>query len=197
MSSSRQSPPTERVVALLDHVLANPGRQFGLSELARTLDISKPTCLGILTTLSRTGWLVCDAQSRTYRIGPDLAAAGRSRRGLVPSADLACAHLARLAECYGTTCTASALVGDEIVLLARVPAAAEAPGKAGAGPAPRHLLAAATYDAEGREELLITLYVDETVGAAEISRRSEALMATAGAITAESGGTPPPRKATE
>jgi IclR helix-turn-helix domain len=194
MSSSRQSPPTERVVALLDHVLAHPGRRFGLSELARTLGISKPTCLGILTTLSRTGWLVCDTESRTYRIGPDLAAAGRSRRGLVPNPDLARAHLTRLAERYGTTCTASALVGDEIVLLARVSAGEELPDAVGPGPAPRHLLAAATYDAQGREELLITLYVDGTVGSAEISHRSEALMATAGAITAEAGGTPPPMR---
>lgn len=120
MSSSRRSPPTQRVLALLDHVLAHPGERFGLSELSRELEISKPTCLGIVTTLTDAGWLVCDAESRGYSVGPALVAAGLLAHRAVPAAEFAERHLARLAARYGTTCSASAVVGDEIVLLTSV-----------------------------------------------------------------------------
>ena len=69
MSSLRRSPPTQRVIALLDHFVAHQGGRYGLSELARELDISKPTCLGILTTLVDSGHLVCDPATKTYSLG--------------------------------------------------------------------------------------------------------------------------------
>src|SRR6266568_4211569 len=100
MSSSRRSPPTQRVVALLEHVIAHPGERFRLSELSRTLQISKPTCLGIVTTLTDTGWLHCDPQTRSYGVGPALIAAGRLARRAVPGADVAERHLAELAIRY-------------------------------------------------------------------------------------------------
>src|SRR5262249_9126622 len=109
MSSARRSPPTQRVVALLDHVLAPPGEQFGLAVLSRALDISKPTCRGIVTTLTESGWLVCDAERRTYTIGPALVAAGRLARRAVPGADVAEPHLRELALRFGAPCTASAV----------------------------------------------------------------------------------------
>jgi DNA-binding IclR family transcriptional regulator len=300
MSSSRRSPPTQRVIALLDHVLAHPGEQFGLSELSRRLGISKPTCLGIVSTLSDTGWLVCDAQSRAYRIGPALVAAGRLARRAVPGAEVAERHLADLATQYGSSCSASGVIGDEIVVLANVrpdgrtdgpdPAArypfappvglmyvlwdsdraverwlgirpalpvtldrehlrrvvSECRGRGylvegltevgrrlhtlmagvaaydlpdevrdlvgemvstlgervylGAeltarGKHPTHLLAAPTYDRNGRQELVVTLGVGDSITGAEISRRGKALMATAAAITEEAGGVPPRREA--
>ena len=56
-SLGRTSPPTERVVAILDFLAQHPHDRFGLSELARRLDLSKPTCLGIVTTLTEAGYL--------------------------------------------------------------------------------------------------------------------------------------------
>jgi DNA-binding IclR family transcriptional regulator len=295
MSSSRRSPPTKRVVALLEHMAAHPGEQFGLSELSRTLDISKPTCLGIVTTLSETGWLLCDPESRTYRIGPALVSAGRLARQAVPGADQAERHLVDLAVRYGSACTASAVVGNEIVVLTSVrgdgrPEAAmagsrypfappvglmyvlwdterafeqwlgirptlpvvldrphlrrvvaecrergylvegltdvgarlhilmagvaaydlpdEVRGLVGEmvstlgervyldaeltarGRHPTHLLAAPTYGSNARQEMVLTLYVGDSITGAEISRRGRALMATAAAVTEEVGGTP-------
>ena len=59
----RSSPPTARVVAVLDFLARHPHDTFGLSELARRLDLSKPTCLGILTTLTvREGDTVAKGQ---------------------------------------------------------------------------------------------------------------------------------------
>jgi DNA-binding IclR family transcriptional regulator len=299
MSSSRKSPPTQRVVALLDHVAAHPGRRFGLSELSRTLRISKPTCLGIATTLTETGWLDCDPESRTYGVGPALVSAGRLARQAIPGAEVAERHLTALATRYDAPCTTSAVLGNEIVVLvcvrgdgrpeatmagSRYPfappvglmyvlwdsdaaferwlrirptlpvaldrahlravvaecrdrgylvegltemgarlhtlmagvAAYDLPDEVrglvgemvstlgervylGAeltarGKHPTHLLAAPTYGSDGRQEMVLTLYVGESITGAEIARRGRALMATAEAVTEETGGVAPRRR---
>jgi DNA-binding IclR family transcriptional regulator len=295
MASSRQSPPTARVVAVLDHVLAHPQRSFGLSELSRVLGISKPTCLGIVTTLTEHGYLTCHPQTRAYRIGPALLAAGRLARRATPAAELAEPHLRELADRFATSCAASAVVGDEIVVLTTVHARgrhgieyglrypfvpplglmyvlwdsdaaierwlAKAPtlpvtldtrhlGRiteecrrrgylvegltelgtrlhhvmagvaaydlpdavrnlvgevvstlgervylgadlSARGRHPTHLLAAPTYDADGRQELVLTLYAGKALTGGEIAKRGRALVATAAAVTAEAGGQPP------
>jgi DNA-binding IclR family transcriptional regulator len=300
MSSSRRSPPTQRVVALLDHFAAHPGQRFGLSELSRSLQISKPTCLGIVTTLTETGWLQCDPQTRTYSVGPALVSAGRLARRAVPGAEAAERHLADLARRYASPCTASAIVGNEILVLTSVREDGRSEGamagsrypfappvglmyvlwdtdeafehwlrmrptlpvaldpahlravvaecrergylvegltEVGArlhtlmagvaaydlpdevrglvgemvstlgervylgaeltarGKHPTHLLAAPTYGSDGRQEMVLTLYVGASITGAEITRRGRALMATAAAVTAEVGGVPPRRKA--
>ena len=69
MPARRTSPPTERVVAVLDFLAQHPHDRFGLSELARQLGLSKPTCLGVVSTLTDSGYLVRD--SRTRPIGWD------------------------------------------------------------------------------------------------------------------------------
>jgi DNA-binding IclR family transcriptional regulator len=299
MSSSRRSPPTQRVVALLDHVVAHPAERFGLSELSRTLQISKPTCLGIVTTLTETGWLDCDPQTRSYGVGPALLSAGRLARRAVPGADVAERQLADLARRYTSPCTASAVVGNEIVVLTSVRGDGRSEGamagsrypfappvglmyllwdsdaaferwlrirptlpvvldhahlrkvvaecrargylvegltEVGArlhtlmagvaaydlpdevrglvgemvstlgervylgaeltarGKHPTHLLAAPTYGSDGRQEMVLTLYVGASITGAEISRRGRALMATAAAVTTEVGGVPPRRR---
>ena len=68
-SSARSSPPTQRVVAILDFMAEHPHDRFGLSELARHVGLAKPTCLGIVTTLTESGYLVRDSRDKTYQIG--------------------------------------------------------------------------------------------------------------------------------
>ena len=48
----------------------------GLSEIARRLGLAKPTTLGIVTTLSESGYLVRDSHDKTYRLGPSLITLG-------------------------------------------------------------------------------------------------------------------------
>lgn len=296
MTSSRRSPPTQRVVALLEHIVSRPGQRFGLSELSRAVGISKPTCLGIVASLTETGWLVCDPETRGYSVGPALVAAGRLARMGLPAADVAERHLADLATRFDATCTASAVLGDEIVVLAgvrgdgrpdvvlpgsRYPfappvglmyvlwdddaavdrwlrrpptlpvtidrkrlrtvvaecrargflvegltelgvrlhtlmagvAAYDLPDEvrglvgemvstlgervcldaelSGRGKRPTHLLAAPTYGSDGRQQMVLTLYVGASITGAEITRRGRALTATAAAVTDEVGGVPP------
>ena len=54
----RASPPTQRVVDVLDFLARHPHDRFGVSELARRVGQSKPTCLGIVITLAESGYLV-------------------------------------------------------------------------------------------------------------------------------------------
>jgi DNA-binding IclR family transcriptional regulator len=280
-------------------MVAHPGERFGLSELSRTLRISKPTCLGIVTSLTAAGWLDCDEHTRTYCVGPGLVAAGRLARRVVPGAELAERHLATLASRFDSPCSASAVVGSEIVVLTSVrgdgrtegamagsrypfappiglmyvlwdtdetferwvqapptlPVALDRPylrtvvaecrergylvegltevgarlhslmagvaaydlpdevrGLVGEmvstlgervylgaeftarGKHPTHLIAAPTYGSDGRQEMVLTLYVGASITGAEITRRGRALMATAAALTADAGGTPPRRR---
>ena len=67
-TTGRASPPTDRVVAVLDFLAAHPADRFGLSDLARRVGLSKPTCLGIVTSLAEAGYLVRDPADKSYRL---------------------------------------------------------------------------------------------------------------------------------
>ncbi|MFI9508249.1 helix-turn-helix domain-containing protein [Nocardia sp. NPDC052566] len=289
---ARRSAPTERVVHLLDYLVEQRGKRFGLSELARELEMAKPTCLGILTELTAGGYLVRDAHTRTYGLGPALIAAGRVAQDSFAIAALARAELDELTARYRTTCTASAVVGEQIMVLEStgpglvkvgaayhfappvglmyvlwdtdaafdswlatppaVPlrqdearlrqvvaecrergylvesltvagrklysllagvAARELPGELrelvaelvtslgervylGTDLRPRKehpvsLLAAPTYGGDGRQNMVLTMYVGKPLTGAEISRRATALVAAADAVTLRSGGRKP------
>jgi DNA-binding IclR family transcriptional regulator len=116
-ASARRSPPTERVVAVLDFLTAHPTRQFGLSELARRLEISKPTCLGIVSALVEAGYLVRNDEAKTYGLGPALIAAGRAAQEGFAVGPIARRHLDELSSQFDTTCTASGVIGDRITIL--------------------------------------------------------------------------------
>ncbi|MGC4049949.1 MAG: helix-turn-helix domain-containing protein [Paludibaculum sp.] len=119
-AAGRNSPPTERVVAVLEFLAAHPDERFGLSELGRRVDISKPTCLGILTTLTAGGYLVRDdgnGRDKTYRLGPALIALGhRAQESLRVSPD-ARTELRTLSDEFGTAAAVSAVIGDRITVL--------------------------------------------------------------------------------
>ncbi|MGW0159707.1 IclR family transcriptional regulator [Mycobacterium sp. NPDC003323] len=118
---TRASPPTARVVAVLDFLAAHPHDRFGLSELARRIGLSKPTCLGILTTLTEAGYLVRDAgdgaRDKTYRLGPALITLGHTAQESLRVSPAARDELRRLSEAFGVTAALSGVVDDRITLL--------------------------------------------------------------------------------
>jgi DNA-binding IclR family transcriptional regulator len=291
MVSTRSSPPTDRVLDVLDFLVGRPDERFGLSELARNLGISKPTCLGIVNALTARGYLVRDPDGLAYGLGPALMAAGRAAQASFAVSRVARPHLEALSERYESACTASAVVGDQIMVLER---AGPAQGAARVGQLypfappvglmyvlwdrdealdrwlskrptlpleldrarlrrivqqcrrrgylvesltttglrlhtlmagvaaydlpprvqeligemasdlgervlldadlsarrkqPVNLIAAPTYDADGRQELVLTLHVGSSITGAETARRASALVAAADAVTAEVGG---------
>ena len=80
--SGRASPPTDRVVRILDFLAGRPDERFGVSELARRLGLSKPTCLGIVTSLADAGYLVRDAGGQDLPPRPVADHAGTQGAGV-------------------------------------------------------------------------------------------------------------------
>ena len=115
--ADRTSPPTERVVSILDFLAQHPHDTFGLSELARRLGLSKPTCLGILTTLMESDYLIRDAGDKTYRLGPRLISLGHTAQESMRVNPTAREELRILATTYDTTAALSAVIEDRITLL--------------------------------------------------------------------------------
>ena len=116
-SSGRASPPTERVVAVLDFLARHPHDRFGVSELARRVGLSKPTCLGIVTTLTDSDYLVRDSKDKTYRLGPALISLGHTAQESLRVDPAARAELRRLSTISGTTAALSAVIDDRITVL--------------------------------------------------------------------------------
>lgn len=115
----RRSPPTERVVAVLGLFAAHPRASFGLSEVARRLDIGKATCLAILNELVAARYLVRDEASREHALGPaalDLGFAAQEGYTALRAAE---DRLEALADDLGVAATASAVIDDAHVVLGR------------------------------------------------------------------------------
>jgi DNA-binding IclR family transcriptional regulator len=120
---ARPAPAIDRTVAVLNHLAANPTRQFSLSELARDLGLNKATAHGMLSSLTQSGYLTRDAQAKTYGLGPALIALGNAALASTPAARLAQPHMTSLSRDLELACIASAAIGDEIVILAQAGAA--------------------------------------------------------------------------
>jgi DNA-binding IclR family transcriptional regulator len=116
-SAGRISPPTARVVAILDFLAQHPHDRFGVSELARRLGLSKPTCLGIVSTLTASDYVVRDAQDKTYRLGPALISLGHTAQESMRVDPAAREELRRLSSAHDTTAALSAVIDDRITLL--------------------------------------------------------------------------------
>ena len=113
----RASPPTQRVVDVLDFLARHPHDRFGVSDLARRVGQSKPTCLGIVTTLAESGYLVRDPADKTYRLGPSLISLGHVAQESMRIGPPARDQLRRLSSEFGTTAALAAVVDDRITLL--------------------------------------------------------------------------------
>lgn len=126
--AGRSSPPTERVVRILDYLAGHPDRRFGVSELARRLGLSKPTCLGIVTTLADAGYLVRDPGDKTYRLGPSLITLGHKAQESLRVSPAAREELRRLSSRFGVTAALSGVIDDRITLLDLVAPPGARPG---------------------------------------------------------------------
>ncbi|KUI46487.1 ArsR family transcriptional regulator [Mycobacterium sp. GA-1199] len=126
--SGRASPPTDRVVRVLDYLADRPAERFGVSELARRVGLSKPTCLGILSSLCEAGYLVRDPTDKTYRLGPSLITLGHRAQESMRVNPAAREELRRLSARFGVTAALSGVVDDRITVLDLVAPAGARPG---------------------------------------------------------------------
>ena len=126
--TDRASPPTERVVAVLDFLAEHPHDRFGLSDLARRLGLSKPTCLGIVTSLAAAGYLVRDPDDKSYRLGPSLITLGHKAQESMRVSPAAREQLRRLSARFDVTVALSGVIDDRITLLDLAVPAGTRPG---------------------------------------------------------------------
>lgn len=115
----RRSPPTERVTQVLNLLAEHGGAPLSLAVIAERLDLSKPTCLGILTTLTDTGF-VHRTEDKTYRLGPALTRIGRAAEGGIAPLDVLVPYLHALHVDLGLGCLLTTLRDGDLVVVGRV-----------------------------------------------------------------------------
>lgn len=114
-----QSSSAERIVDVVEFLGSNPDRDFTLSELCRKLELSKATAHALLATLTERAWVVRHPRDKTYRLGPALTTiAGAAGARQLEVVDYARDEMQELAKDLNVQCVASAVLGDDIVLLA-------------------------------------------------------------------------------
>jgi DNA-binding IclR family transcriptional regulator len=116
VATDRTSPPTRRVLGVLNLLAADPANRRTLTAIATALELSPATCLGILNELTAAGYLVRHPD-RTYSLGGTLVSVGAAARDSRPGIARARGELRVLSDALGRLCTASAVIGDQIVVL--------------------------------------------------------------------------------
>ena len=68
------SPPTDRVVDVMEMLAVEPDRRFSLAQICRTQGITRATGHAVLATLVDRGWVNRDDADTTYRLGDRMGA---------------------------------------------------------------------------------------------------------------------------
>jgi DNA-binding IclR family transcriptional regulator len=116
---TRGNPSLERAVSVLALLSAEPERSFTLAEIVRQTELSKATVHALLASLTSNRWLLRYPAGPTYRLGPGLIALGEAARQGYPELPYAQDKMRELGTQLGLECMASAVVGSEIVILAK------------------------------------------------------------------------------
>lgn len=121
-SMTRSSPGVRRVAAILNFMADHPGQAFVLTDLVRSLKLSRATCHALLTGLVEVGYLY-RTNDKSYVLGPALAAIGRTAASHFSPLQVAQTELRRLADGRDLIASAYVLEGDSVVVRGRAAAA--------------------------------------------------------------------------
>jgi len=118
---ARPAPSVERTVKLLKFLADHPRQRFTLSEIARKLDFNKATCHAMLSELVDEGMLIRHPADKSYLLGPALVNLGTAAAlDATEALDIAKGEMIAIHEELDVSCVATALVGAEMVIMARV-----------------------------------------------------------------------------
>src|SRR5919108_1219519 len=112
----RKSPPTERVVQVLNLLADAPRERFTLTQIAARLGLNKPTCLGVLTALTDAAFVTRD-DSKCYGLGPALLRLGSAAETGLANPDVIRPLLAELVERLGVGCILHAARQGQVLIL--------------------------------------------------------------------------------
>jgi DNA-binding IclR family transcriptional regulator len=120
-SEGRQvpSPPTERVVSVMELLAGDPERSFSLADISRCLGISRATGHAILATLAHHRWVIRHEPSASYSWGPAISALARPAhdrefRSLLEGLSESVGAQVFLARREGATLVVADSVGDSL-----------------------------------------------------------------------------------
>jgi DNA-binding IclR family transcriptional regulator len=106
------------MVAILDFFADHPGETFTLTDLVRSLKLSRATCHALLTGLVNSGYLY-RTHDKSYVIGPRLVAIGRIASEHFSPLRVAQPEMRALADEFSAICSAFAREGDDVIVKAR------------------------------------------------------------------------------
>lgn len=115
---SQGSPSAQRVIAILNFFADHPGRAFSLTDLVRSLRLSRATAHAFLTTLANAGYLY-RATDKTYVLGPALAGIGQVASEYFSPLQVAQPEMRRLSDEFDVVCSAVFRDGRDIVVRER------------------------------------------------------------------------------
>ena len=93
--------------------------ELGISDLARSLGLSRSTSHRYVATLARLGYLQQNAATRKYRLGPRVLDLGFAAINSMELRQISAPHLQRLADDTGHTVNMGILDGSDIVYIER------------------------------------------------------------------------------
>ncbi|MEU8136996.1 IclR family transcriptional regulator [Streptodolium elevatio] len=116
--AERMSPSADRVVLILGLLAEHPAERLTLTEIATRLGLSKPTCLGVLGSLTAGGLLTRD-EDKAYALGPALLRMGSAAENSVAPLDLMRPYLDGLHGRLRAGCLIVGNVENDMVVLDR------------------------------------------------------------------------------
>jgi len=113
------SNPTRRVLDVITLLAAHPTEEFSLAEIARQLDMSKASAHRLLLTMADADFLTRNGKHKTYSLGMGLLAVGQAALQKYPGLDVARSEMAKLSLELNVQCSATGVVGGDLLVLAR------------------------------------------------------------------------------
>ena len=113
------SNPTSRVLDVITLLAAQPTEEFSLAEIARQLSMSKASAHRLLLTMAEADFLARNDKHKTYSLGMGLLAVGQAALQKYRGLDVARAEMAKLSIELNLQCSATGVIGGDLLVLAR------------------------------------------------------------------------------
>jgi DNA-binding IclR family transcriptional regulator len=111
------SPPTDRVVDVIELVAAHGLSSFSLAEIARRTGQNVATCHAVTSTLVERTWLHRDRTTKEFSLGPALLSIGSAAAAGYPAARAVRPELVALADDLGIQASSAMADGDVLTLV--------------------------------------------------------------------------------